>query len=542
MTAHHRIAALLAVGIIAARITVPAFAAQRTFVSTSGLDTSISCALQAPCRGFTKALTLTDPGGEIIVLDSGGYGSVTINKNVSIISPSGVYAGVTVFVATDGITVAPPAAKVALRGLSINGQGGNNGIRVQSGEVNIESTVISNVGAAGVLVEAGTTVRLSGVTARGNTDGLRVLPGVATGVIVVVRDSEFSGNTSAGVGVSPTAAGSNAQVTVERSSLVRNSTGASLDTGGTGSGTLVVTQSVASENTSSGVLSNGSGATVWVRETAVTRNANGLMQAASAVLNACGANLLAANGTATVGAINTASCLDVASSSGTVTNVATGSGLTGGPITTSGTINLAGTQLLPTVACGTNQVPQWNGSVWTCATIAGGPAPASTVVSGTSFGQGAAVGASLNYAREDHTHGTPTLPALGGDVTGSIGANTVGGLQGRNVASTAPATGNLLAWNGSSWSPTPDVLRGYQIVKANVSVPANFLAQFDVGCPAGKSALSGGLELPGASVGEQINIVTRQSYPTSASVWRQLVSNVNAVAISMNFYAICAST
>ena len=149
MTAHHRIAALLAVGIIAARITVPAFAAQRTFVSTSGLDTSISCALQAPCRGFTKALTLTDPGGEIIVLDSGGYGSVTINKNVSIISPSGVYAGVTVFVATDGITVAPPAAKVALRGLSINGQGGNNGIRVQSGEVNIESTVISNVGAAG---------------------------------------------------------------------------------------------------------------------------------------------------------------------------------------------------------------------------------------------------------------------------------------------------------------------------------------------------------------------------------------------------------
>ena len=275
------------------------------------------------------------------------------------------------FSATDGITVANPATRVALRGLTINGQGGNNGIRVQSGEVNIESTVISNMGAAGVRSRPAATVRLSGVTARGNADGLRVQPAAATGVIVLVRDSEFSGNASAGVGVSPTAAGSNAQVTVERSSLVRNGAGASLDTSGTGSGTLVVMQSVASENTSSGVLSNGSGATVWVRESAVTRNANGLMQAASAVLNACGANLLAANGTATVGAINTASCLDVASASGTVTNVATGVGLTGGPITSTGTINLAGTQLLPTVACGTNQVPQWSGSAWACAAAGG---------------------------------------------------------------------------------------------------------------------------------------------------------------------------
>jgi trimeric autotransporter adhesin len=56
-----------------------------------------------------------------------------------------------------------------------------------------------------------------------------------------------------------------------------------------------------------------------------------------------------------------------AGGSGTVTNIATGAGLSGGPITTTGTINLASTQLLPTTACTTNQIPKWNGTSWACA-------------------------------------------------------------------------------------------------------------------------------------------------------------------------------
>ena len=66
---------------------------------------------------------------------------------------------------------------------------------------------------------------------------------------------------------------------------------------------------------------------------------------------------------------------------GTVTSVATGSGLTGGPIIASGTIGLAATQLLPTVACANNQIPKWNGSAWLCATESAGGA--GTVTSGS---------------------------------------------------------------------------------------------------------------------------------------------------------------
>src|SRR3982750_3043579 len=99
-----RNAALVAFILVAA----DAFAASRTFVSAgTGVDTN-SCTRTAPCRSFTAALPLTDVDGEVIVLDSGGYGPVTITRGVSITSPGGVYAGIT---ATTGnaITLSAPS-------------------------------------------------------------------------------------------------------------------------------------------------------------------------------------------------------------------------------------------------------------------------------------------------------------------------------------------------------------------------------------------------------------------------------------------------
>ncbi|MER5622513.1 hypothetical protein ABT061_15860 [Streptosporangium sp. NPDC002544] len=55
----------------------------------------------------------------------------------------------------------------------------------------------------------------------------------------------------------------------------------------------------------------------------------------------------------------------------------------------------------------------------------GGGTPSGTVVSGTSYGQAAAAGASGTYSRGDHTHGTPALPA-----PGAIGAATSGHTHG----------------------------------------------------------------------------------------------------------------
>jgi len=293
-------------------VSIDASAAQRSFVSTGGFDTS-TCSLSQPCRSFGKALTLTDPGGEIVVLDSGGYGVVTVAQDVSIISPAGVYAGISVFSGTDGITVASPAFKVVLRGLTINGQGGNNGIVIQSGQVHIESVVVSNMTQSGVRVESGSSVQVSSSTIRSNGSGAIVAPssGVAR---VMVRDTEISNSGGTGISVSP-GAGALALVTVERSNINRNNSGLVASAPG-GTGTLVVTQSVVTENPNTGVAATGAGATVFIRESAVTRNGTGFSQGNSGTFHACGANLLVANSTAQVGAIDTSSCLDVAALSG----------------------------------------------------------------------------------------------------------------------------------------------------------------------------------------------------------------------------------
>ena len=77
----------------------------------------------------------------------------------------------------------------------------------------------------------------------------------------------------------------------------------------------------------------------------------------------------------------------------------------------------------------------------------GGGTPASTVVSETSFGQSPAVGTSTDYARGDHTHGTPAVPAhsalstLGWTSSGHTGSTTsVAAFNGGGAAQAVQAT------------------------------------------------------------------------------------------------------
>jgi hypothetical protein len=59
-------------------------AANKVYVSPQKGDDANACTLGAPCRQFTKALSVVNSGGEIIVLDSGGFQPFTINIGVSI--------------------------------------------------------------------------------------------------------------------------------------------------------------------------------------------------------------------------------------------------------------------------------------------------------------------------------------------------------------------------------------------------------------------------------------------------------------------------
>ena len=197
--------------LIAAALSVllgpgPAVAAsQRTFVASTGFDTN-PCSITAPCRSFTAAIALTNAGGEVVVLDSAGYGPVTIGKAVAIAAPPGVYAGISVL-AGAGVTVsAAPGDVVTLRGLTINAQGGSTGIAFNSGDALYVDSVI-----------------VSGFSGPGGV-GLSAATGGATSSLFV-RNSVLRDNAT---GLSTATTGGSLALGVDRAAFERNGTGALL--------------------------------------------------------------------------------------------------------------------------------------------------------------------------------------------------------------------------------------------------------------------------------------------------------------------------
>jgi hypothetical protein len=118
--------------LVAASATIANATGPRSFVASNG-DDAHPCTLAQPCRSFATAVANTNAKGEVIVLDSAGYGAVAIAKSITIAAPTGIYAGISVFTG-DGVAVNGAAIVVVLRGLSINNQGGNFGVSFLQGK------------------------------------------------------------------------------------------------------------------------------------------------------------------------------------------------------------------------------------------------------------------------------------------------------------------------------------------------------------------------------------------------------------------------
>jgi hypothetical protein len=148
---------------------------------------------------------------------------------------------------------------------------------------------------------------------------------------------------------------------------------------------------------------------------------------------------------------------------GTVTSIATSTGLTGGPITGSGTLALVSSYQLPQ-ACSTNQIPQWNGTTWTCANAGAGSV--TNIASGTGLTGGPitstgtlAIVASYQLPQSCSTNQLPQWNGTGwsctnagtGTITGATGS---GGLQATGTTLgllNSCSNSQVLQWNGSAW-------------------------------------------------------------------------------------------
>jgi hypothetical protein len=331
-----------------------ACAAQRTFVATTGLDSN-PCSLAAPCRSFAHAIGATDPNGEIVVLESGGYGRVTIDKSVSIVAPPGIYAGISVFPGANGIDVATAGVQVSLRGLTINGQGGQHGIRLDAAaaldverceighltgsgiEVNasgarlgIKDSHVHDNGASGVDVTGDVAIRMeasrvernggigvylhegpsgivSGASIAGNAStGLR-FEGAATVMSLAVSDSRFHANGGeAGIYVAGYAAGT---LNFEASAnVVSGNDVYGIYVAAPGGTTILATLrgNTVAHNGSSGIAASFGSTTVNVARNVVESNGNaGIVTGNGAVVNTYQNNVVRDNvGSDTLGAFN----------------------------------------------------------------------------------------------------------------------------------------------------------------------------------------------------------------------------------------------
>lgn len=238
-----RTAPLLAV--LAAMLLLPAAAsaqATRTWVSGVGDDVN-PCSRTAPCKTYAGAISKTAVNGEIDALDSGGFGTLTITKSITIDGTgtmastlsSGGINGIVVNIAPSGTD---PHPRVTLRNLQINGTGttpGLNGVVIRRAEsVVLDNVDIGKFNNRAVDIRPTTTEPLSVMIQRSSFhdlygDGIGVEPQPGGAVRLGLSDTSVTGarGFSSTPGVTGTAliAGSGASVFMTGSTIFGNVVG-----------------------------------------------------------------------------------------------------------------------------------------------------------------------------------------------------------------------------------------------------------------------------------------------------------------------------
>jgi hypothetical protein len=270
--------------------------ATRTWVSGVGDDAN-PCSRTAPCKTFAGAISKTAPGGEIDVLDPGGFGAVTITKSISI-EADGVIAGVLVS-GTNGIVVnAGSTDVVVIRGLTIEGiETGLTGIdflaggalHVENCEINgftqrgidffptgtgasqlfVKDTKIHDNTGGGIWVKPG-----AGMTAKASIDHVRV-----EGNLFGIKSEQFSS-----VAIRDSVAASNTN-----SGFIANSGGSAVD--------VTIESSISMGNGQNGVVAAGANATARISNATITNNGTGVLSQSSGAVVSFGNNRIRGNTT-----------------------------------------------------------------------------------------------------------------------------------------------------------------------------------------------------------------------------------------------------
>jgi Right handed beta helix region len=234
--------------------------AQRVFVAATGSDGN-PCTFASPCRSFQHAHDVAPANGEIAVLDSAGYGAVTITKAISIVNPGGVEAGISVPSGGTAITVAAGQNDiVSLRGLTLDGNGvGRTGIVFNFGaRLEIVDCVIRNFAEEGMYIDPTQLMTL------------------------LISNTRVLDNPTAGINLATQNNGANAAyilASIDRVTVENNGYGIYISVAANTGTQATITNSIVNNNQSAGIvvtgLSPNDGLSVGIKDSTVS-NINGI--------------------------------------------------------------------------------------------------------------------------------------------------------------------------------------------------------------------------------------------------------------------------
>ncbi len=246
---------LMRVFTFAVLVLLPAVVAQgqaRTFVSSTGSDAN-DCSRSSPCRNFQRAHDAVAAGGEVVALDSAGYGAVNITKSVTITG--------------EGVHAAATSPSGGGNVVTVNGAG----ITVVLRNIQVQSHPAS-VSGSGIFARNFAALHIEGCTVRAASVGFHFFPNAADGTParkLFIKDSILRNNGGSGIFLSNAADTGSLSATIERTRMENNGAGG----GEFRLAKVTLRDCLASGNAFTGILAQA-GAEVNVESCVSTYNGN----------------------------------------------------------------------------------------------------------------------------------------------------------------------------------------------------------------------------------------------------------------------------
>ena len=168
-----------------------------SYVAESGVDVN-TCVAASPCRTIDKALSLTQPGGKVILAENGYYQPTFIGISVTITAAEGVEATIVASALPGSSLALGPnllsTDTVTFRNLHFVGDGDQYGLYLlKAGVVNVDNCTFDNL-AIGIASDSSSQLFIHNSTFRNNKTGVRVSGPSEAVARITVDSSTFESN------------------------------------------------------------------------------------------------------------------------------------------------------------------------------------------------------------------------------------------------------------------------------------------------------------------------------------------------------------